>query len=217
MRKLYVKTIRTPFGLISRGQSLVELALLFPVLLIILSGLVEFGFLLNEYLTVMDAARNAARFSSDSLYSLTDSDHNCASTRDFYRQTACLVQQELSQEQPNVSLNPIEDDDIIISVFSVTSGTGVTARYPAATGENGWSYTLDLPGYGVRERTSGFSTGEVNDRLDASAPSTGLLLVEIYYSYEQKLKLPWITAFLNDPLILHVFTFMPLVSAEPRT
>ena len=30
--------------------------------------LIEFGFILNQYLTLMDAARNAARFASDGLY-----------------------------------------------------------------------------------------------------------------------------------------------------
>ncbi len=44
----------------TQGQSMVELALLFPLLLILLSGVIEFGFILNQYLTVMDAARNAA-------------------------------------------------------------------------------------------------------------------------------------------------------------
>jgi hypothetical protein len=200
-----------------RGQSLVELAILFPILLIVFSGLIEFGFLLNEYLTLMDAARNAARFSSDGLYNLTDNDHACATTRDFYRQTACLVLQELSQEEPNIQLKPLEDDDIVVSVFSIVSGTGVTTRYPAAYGEAGWSYTLDLSGYGTRERSSRFSAASVNARLNALAPNTGLLLVEVFYSYEQKLKLPWITAFLDDPLILHAYTFMPLVSAEPRS
>ena len=102
----------------SHGQSMVELALLFPVLLILLSGLVEFGFILNEYLSVMDAARNAARFASDGLYLQYDDvgttidnmrryqcicegctgymdvngnwvDEEIAPTNHFYRQTAC--------------------------------------------------------------------------------------------------------------------------------
>jgi hypothetical protein len=200
-----------------RGQSLVELAILFPLLLIVFSGLVEFGFLLNEYLTVMDAARNAARFSSDGLFNVTDNDHACATTRDFYRQTACLVIQELSQEEPNIVLKPLEEDDIVVSVFGIVTGAGVSARYPAAYGEAGWSYSLDLPGYGARERSSRFSTVDVNARLNALAPNTGLLLVEVFYTYEQKLKLPWITAFLGDPLILYAYSFMPLVSAEPRS
>src|SRR5574341_717189 len=49
----------------SRGQSLVELALLLPVLAIMLSGLIEFGFALNQFLNILDAAREGARFGAD--------------------------------------------------------------------------------------------------------------------------------------------------------
>src|SRR3990172_7392481 len=47
------------------GQSLVEFTVMLPVLLIMLSGLVEYGILLNYYLDVIDAARDAARFAAD--------------------------------------------------------------------------------------------------------------------------------------------------------
>jgi hypothetical protein len=49
----------------SRGQSLVELALFLPILLIILSGLIEFGFGLNQYINVVEATREGARFGVD--------------------------------------------------------------------------------------------------------------------------------------------------------
>jgi len=45
----------------SRGQSLVEIAIAFPVLIMLLAGLVEFGFMLNYYLSLMDATRESAR------------------------------------------------------------------------------------------------------------------------------------------------------------
>ncbi len=48
-----------------RGQSLVEFTMLLPVLLIMLSGLIEFGILLNYYLDLIDAARKAARWAAD--------------------------------------------------------------------------------------------------------------------------------------------------------
>ena len=60
----------------SKGQGLIETALIIPVLLIVLSGLLEFGFLLNDYLAMQDAARNAARFASDGLYYASDSNKN---------------------------------------------------------------------------------------------------------------------------------------------
>jgi hypothetical protein len=199
---------------LSRGQGLVETALLFPVLLIVLSGLVEFGFLLNEYLAMQDAARNAARFASDGLFYARDNDNNCGTTRDFYRQTACLVTQELAQERPEITITIANgEDDILISGFSVAQYTGVTARHPAEFGQAGWSYAWSHGG--AANQASKFAAADVNARLYSSAPSTGLILVEVYHAYDQKLKLPWITAFLDDPLLLHNYAIMPLVSAEP--
>ena len=37
-----------------RGQSLVEFTILLPVLLIMISGLIEFGFMLNYYLDLIE-------------------------------------------------------------------------------------------------------------------------------------------------------------------
>ena len=39
--------------------------MLLPVLLIMISGLIEFGIMLNYYLDLIDAAREAARWASD--------------------------------------------------------------------------------------------------------------------------------------------------------
>jgi len=215
---------------------MVELALLFPILLILLSGLIEFGFLLNEYLTLMDAARNAARFASDGLYYQWDDIRDCNSTRHFYRQTACLVNQELRMEAPLISLNdngtpvidpvtgarhpeninedfldPADGNDIIISAFSFTEGVGITARHPDA---DGWSYAIDLD-YSS-DKVSAFTTADVtNSLVNMNSPNTGYVLVEIYYNYHHKLGLPWITAFVDNPLLLHAYAFMPLTSAEP--
>lgn len=200
-----------------KGQSLVEGALLFPVLLILISGMVEFGFLLNQYLAIVDAARNAARFASDSLYYVRDGNTNCdpdagSISGDFYMQTACLVLQELEQERPTIEIDLARDDDIIVSAFTVIGGstTTVSARHPVA---DGWSYAQAISG--SRNQVTSLHNTEVVARLQAGAPSTGLVMVEIYYHYDQLLGLPWITAFLPNPLLVHAFTFMPLVSAEP--
>lgn len=44
-----------------KGQSLVETALVLPVLLIILTGIFDFGMLFNNYLMVSNASREGAR------------------------------------------------------------------------------------------------------------------------------------------------------------
>lgn len=53
----------------SRGQSLVETALLLPLLIVLLFGVVEFGFFLYAHIQVANAAREAARAAS--LYNST--------------------------------------------------------------------------------------------------------------------------------------------------
>lgn len=209
-----LRDLRRKIPLSQRAQGLVETALLFPVLLIMLSGLLEFGFILNEYLAMQDAARNAARFSADGLFYARDNDYNCNRTRDFYRQTACLVNQELAQERPEISLDLGNGhDDIVVSGFSLTQGVGVTARHPFGSGEAGWSHSQDLTG--ARNQSSTFSSAQISARLDPIAPSTGIVVVELFYDYEHKLNLPWITAFVPNPLLLHNYAIMPLVSAEP--
>ena len=197
-----------------RGQGLVETVILFPILLVVFSGMVEFGFMLQAYLALQDAARNAARFASDGLFYLRDRNTDCKTTQDFYRQAACLVNQELSQEQPEIEINTGDgNDDIIISAFGIEQGKGIVARYPDEFGERGWSAAWD--GNGKPNQVSRLTSTNLGTKINSSAPSTGLVAVEIFHAYQQKLNLPWITAFLDDPLILHNYAVMPLVSAEP--
>lgn len=56
----------------SRGQSLLEVAIILPVLLIMLYGVVEAGFGLRNYLIVSNANREAARFAARGRF--TDAD-----------------------------------------------------------------------------------------------------------------------------------------------
>ncbi|WP_291642870.1 TadE/TadG family type IV pilus assembly protein [Clostridium sp.] len=44
-----------------KGQSLVEFSILLPILLLVLMGILEFGLMLNSYLTINNSAREGAR------------------------------------------------------------------------------------------------------------------------------------------------------------
>ncbi|WP_291632501.1 TadE/TadG family type IV pilus assembly protein [Clostridium sp.] len=44
-----------------KGQSLVEFAILLPIILLLLMGILEFGLMLNSYLTINNSAREGAR------------------------------------------------------------------------------------------------------------------------------------------------------------
>ena len=47
-----------------KGQSMVEFALVLPLLLILLFGILEFGLIFNSYLTITHASREGARIAS---------------------------------------------------------------------------------------------------------------------------------------------------------
>jgi Flp pilus assembly protein TadG len=44
-----------------RGQTMVEFALVLPILLVVLFGIIQFGILYNNYITLTDATRVGAR------------------------------------------------------------------------------------------------------------------------------------------------------------
>jgi Flp pilus assembly protein TadG len=57
----------------SRGQSLVEFALVLPLLLLILLAIIQFGFIFNTQVTITNAAREGARAATIYPYSLAGS------------------------------------------------------------------------------------------------------------------------------------------------
>ncbi len=265
-----------------KGQSLVELALAMPVLLVMLSGLLEFGFALNQYLNALDAAREGARYGADGdptkrdmakdgsgTLRVTDA-IDCTQSIDYYKLAACVAKNTMAP----VPLNPATDD-IVISIFRVLSGR-VYGRWPdCGTGHapdsanpacpndppylanpTTWPETmgewhqwgrgdqckngLDDNGDGnIDEGCSGnlapgpltettcdpntdftcnpshFTMAQVQAVLDPNAPNTAVVLVEVFYNYNQLLKLPWITAFVPDPQRLHSYTIIPVPAAEP--
>lgn len=48
----------------NKGQALVEMAFVLPILLLVLMGIVEFGRILNSYLIITNASREGARYSA---------------------------------------------------------------------------------------------------------------------------------------------------------
>jgi hypothetical protein len=188
------------------GQSIVEFAVLLPLLIMMLSGLIEFGFMLNYYLDIIDAAREAARFAAGD-----DPLHDDATgayidpNPGFYNRAQTVTLQSLTiGSGGQITLNPATDD-VVVSVFSVTAGA-VDKRFPIGPGEvalyNNKLSELDV-------------ATDIDPALDPVAPNTGMVSVEIFYDYHMVLGLPWIRAFVPDPVTLYAYSIMPNVNAEP--
>jgi hypothetical protein len=200
-----------------RGQSMIELALTFPLLLLILAGAIEIGMYYNTYLTLVDATREGARFSANGDYENGDLNDTCGETLDFYKQAACLVLQNMH----GVEYQP-DRDDIIVSVVQIKDGT-IYNRFvdPLRTpGEQGWSYCESmLHGSGCTRAVSRFPNSVIQARIDefsgaTSAPKAAYVIVEIYHVHHQFLGLiPPGLSFLPQEVVMHAYSIMPVPSA----
>lgn len=190
----------------NKGQSLVEFAIAFPVVIMLFSGVVEFGFILNYYLSLLDATREAARFYSSQDPWVPDPNTVRNETYWFYWDAAAMVKDAVEPRSVNdtsrkIILDPALDD-VIITVYSLC-GSNVYS-FPNAGGYH-------LYGNG----TSVFTNATMLSSRLSGAPNAGILLVEINYNYHQVLALPWLTVFMSNPLPLRAYTIMPLRAAEP--
>lgn len=74
-----------------RGQTMAEFAIVLPILALLLFGIIQFGILYNNYVTVTDAARAGARKAAVSRH--TDPNDGCDTARSS---AATLDQAQLS-------------------------------------------------------------------------------------------------------------------------
>ena len=200
------------------GQSFVELMLVTLILALMLTGVVEFGFLLNSYLKLIDGAREGARFMNVGVAF----DSAGVTNQEFYLKAAIETMRVMSP----VVLDGNRGDDIVISVFTV-SGPSIR-RWPDGL-PNGWSLCdnntdpylqiyndLDTANWNsCTVHASHFTTAQVMGLMDSMAPASGVLVVEIYYNYPQMLKLPVFEQVIPDPIPVFTYAVMPLSSAEP--
>jgi hypothetical protein len=244
MKSLYqrYKAVLSSHPKLKKAQSFVELALILPILIMILLGVVEISFMVSQYLDLLDLTREAARFASvRDPFDSTTPDYDCrvGTPFFFYYDTACVFSPPdgsasciandpfCNGVNPFVALDPAVDD-VVISVFSVSDAGGtyeVKDAWPEPNGywalsnisdplhpKNNW--TKDCQGNVVRTEPY-YTIDTVTERLnsDANTPhSKGFVAVELYYCYHQVLKLALV---FPDPLRLHAYTLMSLPAAAP--
>jgi hypothetical protein len=206
----------------SKGQSMVEFAILLPLLLMLFTGMVEFGFMLNTYLSLLDATRQAARDCSNKNPFRIDETNTKVDDLDFYPYCAGIVVATLDPSlatppDPNARriVMDVSRDDVLVSVVrvtvdSLTNTISTIDRLPV-----GFEfYSL----YGNADSAYDNTAIENYMTQDGTLPvQTGILIIEVTYNYEGVLKLPWVEAFMSpdNPVTLHASTIMPLVAAKP--
>jgi hypothetical protein len=152
IKKPFLKSLRN--RKLSRGQSFVELALVVPILLLILLGVVEVAIFMGRYLDVLDLTREAARFASGRVPYLNNgadprpatADYDCSTPDnfDFYYDTACIFSPPSTADceaasdpfcngfNSFITFNPATDD-VVISVFTIESQV-IQQRWPSPNG-----------------------------------------------------------------------------------
>ncbi|MCC6568908.1 MAG: pilus assembly protein [Anaerolineales bacterium] len=215
IRNLFKKISRRKLAVLprkSKAQSLTEFAIALPILILLLSGVVEYGFALNYYLSLLDATRESARYYSKTDPFLYDDNRNIVGDNSlFYGGAAGMVLNNLDPtldpefaDDPYVGriipLNP-ETDEVIVTVYS-RSSSGVVS-YPTAG-----SFRLF-----ASDAESLFTSEEVAGLFESDTPDAGLLIVEVHYTYNAVMNLPWISPLF--PMKLRAYTIMPLPAADP--
>ena len=107
------------------GAEVIEFALTLPLLLLVVLGIIEFGFVFQQYEVVTNAAREGARIASLSTYGPTDATRaaNAEARVDDY-----LVAGGLDTANATVCVGPADDDTVCDGSVSATALPGVASK-----------------------------------------------------------------------------------------
>lgn len=128
-----------------KGQAMVEFVIIAPVLLMIVFGIIQFGILFNNYLTLTDAVRNGARQAAVSRTAA----HPVKSATDRVKAAASDL------NIANLTIEVIPRDPVTGAQDWVQGGdVTVSATYP---------YSIDLLGFVVK---SGLIKSQTTERVE---------------------------------------------------
>ena len=162
-----------------RGQSLVELAIILPILITLLLGMVELVNIGRTYLALLDTSYQGAHLGSQGIK--------------LYDNTKIytLVTQDLTNKGYNTS-NLI---DVFIIRAKLDGGTTIN------------NYSVGNPTMKGSGEAPILGLGVLQGRLtSADPPNSRLIAVEIYYKYQYIFPWPKIKGLLPDPFPLRAYT-----------
>lgn len=177
-----------------RGQSLVELAVILPLLLFLFMGMIEVGWAMHSYLTVANAAREGARFGTRGSFSEED-------IAEVTVVALGAVDVRLEGEEANgtviVTLVDIDPDGSYTRHPSYTAGTlPVTSRLS------------DSEIAQIAQDNVAFNQDPFHCPLGSPPPCeidsyNDLVVVEVFYEHAQMLGLPVVSDILPNPVQMY--------------
>ena len=173
-----------------KGQGLVEFALIVPFLLVLIVGIVEMGVILNRQITVINAAREGARFGAYG-----------AEADSIYSQTLLATSQmfEFTEENAVVTIIHAETNlDGTGFAEWITNTHPITATVPYVT-------QLRV----LAELQEGIASVDFEDKVG----NLKLVVVDVRYDHESMLGLPFVGA-LADRIPISSWTVMRVFAPE---
>lgn len=104
-----------------KGASSVEFAIILPVLILILFGILEFGFVYRDYLAITHAAREGARLAAVGNYSETEIRQRSYPVSPTYVSLAYLTTDGLPRHGYPVEVEVAYDRPLNIPLFTKTT------------------------------------------------------------------------------------------------
>lgn len=206
------------------GQSMVEMALTIPILLLILAGTLEIGWYFNVKINFQDASREGGRIAADGSMEIYHANHNhhspaydgtsidCSANQDnpnayqfdVYELAACRTLESM-QNTFDRSSNSVWDD-IVISVYQTKNGD-ITKVLPADS-NGSWSLTGAQRGKITPEYISQRVSHQSN--WSGACPLTiGYIAIEIFYVHKQFLGLLAFNPYIPEYSAGYVYSIFP--------
>jgi hypothetical protein len=196
------------------GQSLVEMAITLPLLLVMFIGLIEIGYVLRNYLIVVNANREGARFAARGRWFEEDSWYQIAKRvvsaggSDGNNEVPVLRTQGYGEYPGNTKIFvtyievPSQVDDTGGMIIEPTNWT----RWVSGTLEYDSEIDADALAEAARQANFNFNQ-QFLGQLDI-ASEDNFVVVETWYEHEQLLKLPIFTEILPEIVPLYAQTTM---------
>lgn len=196
------------------GQSLVEMALVTPLLLLMFLGLFEVGYVLRNYLVITNITREAARFATKPN-NLTITDTEATGYETIVKHSITSASGQLHNELYKPGESGLVISNIIASVtMTDCEYNNYHVIYPGEFGREDLSYST-APQYtsrldylreaqkvGERHRDIACRYRDANGQ-PLGIPQEHVVIVEMFYTSHQLLGVPIISNQLSDPIPLY--------------
>jgi len=206
----------------TEGQSLVELALILPLLLLMFAGLVEVGAALRNYLVVVNANREGTRFAARGRWF-----DSVDEVQEIFARVVAAAGIEQRGDQFVQILRPMPIGDLganttiaihYIQVPDQIDQLGGLAVEPAVIHGPWYTGTVHLgrseinaPAVAEAAREANYEFNQkyfIQDRLLDIPSEDNFVIVEVWFEHEQLLKLPFFTELLPETFTLYAQSTM---------